>query len=169
MAACYRYRSRRSAWRVDRSQASEWKMREPLRDEATSTKIRTNPRLSRSVPPATPENSVTCTHSLESSEMSDTPTLQPLVSQSTSPPSSDLSTLRQRSLEQAQEQLSSSNNTLAKGRRNALDASSNPPNQSTLTAPPPLLSNNKQVPQLTKPRKYSLLSHSLVPTDRPSI
>ncbi|GAA5872543.1 hypothetical protein JCM16303_004557 [Sporobolomyces ruberrimus] len=83
--------------------------------------------------------------------MSDTPTLQPLVSQSTSPPSSDLSTLRQRSLEQAQEQLSSSNNTLAKGRRNALDASSNPPNQSTLTAPPPLLSNNKQAPQLTKP------------------
>lgn len=77
--------------------------------------------------------------------MSDTPSIQPLVStsssSSTSPPKTDLPALRQQSLQQAQEELSNrtqsptSNGSnrfdLIKGRRNAVDASSS---QSTTTA-----------------------------------
>ncbi|GAA5896651.1 Far11p [Sporobolomyces salmoneus] len=77
--------------------------------------------------------------------MSDPPTIQPLVTasaaSSTSPPKADLPSLRQRSFEQAQEELSNRTQSptrsakfdLIKGRRNAVDAS-NSQTQSTTTA-----------------------------------
>ncbi|GAA5955174.1 hypothetical protein JCM3765_003235 [Sporobolomyces pararoseus] len=78
--------------------------------------------------------------------MSEPPPVQPLVSasssSSTSPPKSDLPSLRQQSLQQAQEELSNRTQSptgnpgnrfdLIKGRRNAVDAS----NSSSSTSPP---------------------------------
>ncbi|GAA5831311.1 hypothetical protein JCM3766R1_003007 [Sporobolomyces carnicolor] len=106
--------------------------------------------------------------------MSDPPTIQPLVSastpSSTSPPKADLPSMRQRSLEQAQEELSNRTQSptggtdgrfdLVKGRRNAVDANSSqstsppdhPPKPSNPTMSTPVVTGSGSGPTSVPPK-----------------